>query len=124
MTCPGCGAPDGQGCRKDCLELGSPAVVVANQPCEYRKCDGLGIICPTLADRLGDGYRRGLGTLLMIDTVTLEELTPILVYKKSVKDRGIVLNFCPFCGSELNRQYRPSLQGAVDQQQAESKEDL
>lgn len=27
-----------------------------------------------------------------------------------VKDRGIVLNFCPFCGSELNRKYRPSLQ--------------
>lgn len=73
---------------------------------EYKKCDGRGSVCPTLRRRLGDGYVKGFNALSIINLPTGEELTPVLAYKTSPSDKGICLNFCPFCGSELNLDYK------------------
>lgn len=73
---------------------------------EYKKCDGRAIVCPPLGRRLGDGHVKGFNALQIIDMRTGEDLTPVLVYKLSPWDKGLVLNFCPFCGSELNLDYQ------------------
>lgn len=75
-------------------------------PEEYKKCDGRDIVCPPLKRRLGDGQLKGFNALQIIDMRTGEDLTPVLVYKLSPRDKGLVLNFCPFCGSKLNLDYQ------------------
>lgn len=73
---------------------------------EYWKCDGRGVICPTLRHRLQDGHKKGLNSRTVLNFKTGLERTPILVYRTSPTDAGVLLNYCPWCGVKLNREYR------------------
>lgn len=86
-----------------------PDLIVAQSAPEkpYQQCDGRGIICPTLSKRLQDGHHsKGLNSLFMVNVETGKELPALLAYKCAANDKGIVLNFCPFCGVSLNLEYR------------------
>jgi hypothetical protein len=72
---------------------------------EYKPCDGVAVICPTLRKRLGNGHQKGFNQLLMMNFSTGEEGPPLLAYKSTATDRGIILNYCPFCGQRLNLRY-------------------
>jgi exosome complex RNA-binding protein Csl4 len=82
----------------------SAATVTASHP--VLKCDGSKVFCQSLSDRLGDGHSKGLNYLDILNFRTGEHLDPIISYKVAANDKGVVINFCPFCGSEINMRYR------------------
>lgn len=57
--------------------------------------------CEFLEKRTSNTAQKGFYKLDLFDIEKLEESGSIIVYKNSVKDKGLVLNFCPFCGSNL-----------------------
>lgn len=73
---------------------------------KYHKCDGRSVICPTLGKRLGDPHHKGLSLQRIMNFKTGADCDPLLVYKTTPKDPGLVLNFCPWCGEKLNRAYQ------------------
>lgn len=89
-------------------ELNDNLPAGSKQPPPYRKCDGRAIICPTLGKRLGYAYSKGLGLQPVMNIKTGADCDPILLYKTSRTDKGLILNFCPWCGVKLNRRYQKS----------------
>jgi len=55
--------------------------------------------CSSMAERLQTQGSKGLVVFTLFNHVKGTNRL-VLGYKESVKDRGIVLNFCPFCGTE------------------------
>jgi len=67
---------------------------------EFKKCNKDGC-CKFLAERLTD---TGKG-FHSIDTIILTEEPPTMhfrgiAYKTGAKDKGLMLNWCPFCGGQ------------------------
>ena len=59
--------------------------------------------CKTLSKRFNDGY---IGIFFQ-ELVNLESVKPTgsyIYHKKDRKDKGLVFNFCPFCGGPLMNQ--------------------
>ena len=76
---------------------------MGNDKPAVKKCDGKQEFCVAISERLQDGYKKGLNSALMINLKTGEELGPLILYKSSAADPGLVLNFCPWCGNPMNR---------------------
>lgn len=57
-------------------------------------------MCSSLLNRLEDGRRKGFEALHTTNLETDEERFLGVVYRTSVKDRGLMLNWCPFCGGQ------------------------
>ena len=75
----------------------------------FPKCDSEnGEYCASLSQRLQDQHSKGL---VYMNIVNLKDHTTwgFAAYKESAKARGVVLNFCPFCGKPL---YLPSMSAA------------
>jgi hypothetical protein len=66
-----------------------------------KKCDDIGM-CQFLEERLVDRGQKGfvpLHTLSIDDSAPKAEMQwRGVAYHKSSKDRGLLLNYCPFCG--------------------------
>lgn len=52
--------------------------------------------CKPLAERLGDG--KGFNALFTFNDDEKKQRFLGVAYKRSAKDRGLLLNWCPFCG--------------------------
>lgn len=57
--------------------------------------------CETLENRMGEEHQKGLTTLSTINFKTGHIERVFAVYKMTARDRGLVLNFCPWCGEKL-----------------------
>ena len=69
---------------------------------DFGRCGGKnGDYCASLQSRLGDQHSKGL---VLIEVMNLKKHTTwaFAAYKQTAKDRGVVLNFCPFCGKGLH----------------------
>lgn len=66
----------------------------------FRPCDGKDY-CKALADRIQPAHSKGFALLSIVNLGRAMKSWGFLVYKKSPSDRGIVLNYCPFCGKAL-----------------------
>ena len=71
------------------------------------KCDprrtGSSLFCESLSDRLNESNARGKG-LSTYETFDMERDVYTMqgvVYKTSQKDKGLMLNHCPWCGESL-----------------------
>lgn len=65
--------------------------------------------CSALAERIrysGERIIRGFYAIQTVDLTsdgpTLEPKTIGIAYRESAKDRGLMLNFCPFCGTPID----------------------
>lgn len=68
-----------------------------------RKCSKT-IHCDRLLERShGNPPARGLNILTYIHMPSGKVTTRIAVHKLSAKDRGLVLNFCPWCGFDFSK---------------------
>ncbi len=65
----------------------------------YKKCSRKGW-CSTLDLALGAG--KGLAHQTITNLMSLETRVAGVVYRKAARDRGIFLNFCPWCGEKIN----------------------
>jgi hypothetical protein len=70
---------------------------------EYKKCNANDGFCKTLNERMDMLGHRGKGIQpLMVMTKSYTSMeTRGAMYKTNAKDRGLMLNFCPFCGESL-----------------------
>jgi hypothetical protein len=57
-------------------------------------------LCPSLSSRLGES--KGLVFIKVINLKTGIERELGIAYKTDAKDRGLLINFCPFCGGNIN----------------------
>lgn len=66
---------------------------------EFKRCDESGM-CKFLAERvmLGLAGGRGLHTMETINMKTGKTTFRGVAYKTDSKDKGLMINFCPFCG--------------------------
>ena len=64
--------------------------------------------CSPLARRLKNHTKMGLVIQSMYDLKNNCDSVPMVLYKSGLKKEphGIVVNFCPFCGTELNVEIR------------------
>ena len=69
---------------------------------QYAKCQ-VGKYCNSLRDRIQESNSRQKGIVpINIITLTSHEITHVgLCYKQSSKDKGLMLNYCPFCGQKI-----------------------
>jgi len=74
---------------------------------EYHKCDREKGFCPTMAARaepVGQGARHGLIQMAVMDfsakPITTRGIG--IMFKMNAKDKGIMLNYCPWCGGRLH----------------------
>lgn len=67
------------------------------------KCSPEGF-CDALDDRLNDdnSSRKGMSALILLNTNTGTSRTAGVVWKKDSKDRGLLFNFCPWCGTGID----------------------
>ena len=67
------------------------------------KCSPEGF-CDALWDRLDDdnSRRKGMSALVLMNMKTGEDRTAGVVWRKDSKDRGLLLNFCPWCGEGID----------------------
>lgn len=82
-----------------------PAAAAVQQPCKDRVmyCDGEKVFCVALSSRLQDGHKKGINAAPMMNLRTGEDMAPLILYKPSASDHGLILNYCPWCGGALNR---------------------
>lgn len=59
--------------------------------------------CPAMESRLGPEHQKGLTTVSVVDLKTLRTRRVLVVYKRTARDRGLVLNHCPWCGAPIYR---------------------
>jgi hypothetical protein len=61
--------------------------------------------CSTLSERFSHDRRAGFHVLEVVDVeklgATMETRVVGVYYKESAKDKGMMLNFCPFCGTKI-----------------------
>lgn len=46
-------------------------------------------------------HKKGLSYIVVTNLKTMELKTFGIVYKKTVKDSGLMLNYCPWCGGKI-----------------------
>ncbi|MCP3684720.1 MAG: hypothetical protein GY861_18790 [bacterium] len=70
--------------------------------------DPLGDLCDALLDRLGDpaSYCKGLNTVTIVNLEVNEPKRVLPIYRSKAREGGTVLNFCPFCGTDLKMRRR------------------
>jgi hypothetical protein len=51
--------------------------------------------------QLADGRYKGLQHFLLFNIKTGKSRYAGIVYRKKANDKGIMLNFCPWCGAEI-----------------------
>lgn len=73
---------------------------------EWHPCDKEKGFCASLASRVKHPNDGGYGLVMLItlntsDKRVKEELKGVL-YKTECKDRGLMLNHCPFCGAKID----------------------
>ncbi len=62
-------------------------------------------ICQTLADRFEPTrHGKGIRSILLMNMKTGAERT-LFIYKTDMKDKGVILNYCPWCGGKLHKEY-------------------
>jgi hypothetical protein len=73
------------------------------------KCERVNGFCDTLFDRLHEANYRGKGfspyTVIYREDLSKENFEPKVLgvrYRMNAGDQGIMLNYCPFCGSKLD----------------------
>lgn len=66
---------------------------------KVKACKGL---TSFMEPRHSDGG--GLKYVVLTDLRTLEENTMYIV-RRTARDRGVALNFCPFCGASINERW-------------------
>jgi len=60
--------------------------------------------CVFLTERMGDTYhQKGIVPLNLMNIETGNERHAGLVYKRTSNDRGLMLNYCPFCGVSIRK---------------------
>jgi hypothetical protein len=64
-------------------------------------CTMKGKRCPAMRLALDGGSRAGLVTGFVLPAGT-----ELILYKPKPRDRGIILNLCPWCGARLQRAAR------------------
>ena len=59
--------------------------------------------CRSMQDRIqGENCRlKGLDTLVLMSTKDFKRSVAGVVYKKTASDKGLMLNFCPWCGAPI-----------------------
>lgn len=65
-------------------------------------CNG-DTICKHLEERIGGAQfevSKGLASLFTINKVTGKTSLFAVLYKTAKKDKGLALNYCPFCGGK------------------------
>ena len=63
-------------------------------------------LCDTLMQRINSSsYEKGFCLLNFIDLETGSPVRDYVAYRKNSKDKGLVLNFCPFCGKNLHKKF-------------------
>ena len=71
---------------------------------EYHPCSKEKGFCVSL-ERVTqpDGHQKGLSFFNVFnhETETIKILTLGIIYRENQRDRGILLNYCPFCGEDL-----------------------
>jgi len=78
-----------------------------HMPAEYHKCGLKEGYCKTLEEFTQlDRHKKGMSWLRIITENKHEQnkrdIKKIgVVYKRNTKDRGIIFNYCPFCGEDL-----------------------
>lgn len=83
--------------------MSDTASLIAPETDAYKPCDGYSQFCSALGERLEDGHKKGINSMAVMNLMTGDECPSLIVYKTSSHDRGLVLNFCPWCGKKLNR---------------------
>jgi len=70
-----------------------------------KKC-GLKDFCKPFLDYAEPGgENKGLGILTFRNLETLKITRYIPIYKTSSKDKGVALNYCPWCGGSFHPRY-------------------
>lgn len=69
----------------------------------FKKCKNQSY-CKYLLERLGSTFTKGFSATEVINLETSKTRSIGIKYKTSAKDRGLMLNFCPWCGGDI--QYR------------------
>jgi hypothetical protein len=57
--------------------------------------------CDFLRERLQSPNKKGLCEARLINVKTGKHTRSLFFYKSSTADKGVVLNFCPFCGFQF-----------------------
>lgn len=80
--------------------------------------------CRRLDERLepeANANRKGLVLFVLFDINTGENEVVAAVFKTSGKDRGLILNFCPWCGEKIFDDVKYKTKHAVDDPAAEAR---
>lgn len=76
---------------------------------KYHPCDRENGFCPPMQKRLTETHRIGLSPLELCHLDTGTFWMAGVVFKSHRGDNGIVLNYCPWCGKDLNWRERPNI---------------
>jgi hypothetical protein len=57
--------------------------------------------CPAMSERLNEGERAGFSVLTLMNFKSGEARVGGVLFKRSRRDRGIMLNVCPWCASAI-----------------------
>lgn len=59
--------------------------------------------CDAMTERLEDmaNSRKGLTTIVLTSRTTGNERLAGIAHRKNAKDRGLMLNYCPWCGEPI-----------------------
>ena len=66
---------------------------------DQRNCDATGM-CSPLAERTDPFATKGFKSVHTVNLNTNVQRFFGVAYKRSAKDRGLMLNVCPFCGGK------------------------
>jgi hypothetical protein len=77
---------------------------------EYKKCTLNGTFikpCKTLDSKFNDygTKQKGLGFLQLTNLKSMSRSRDYAIYRMDSKDKGLVLNFCPWCGEKLHNEF-------------------
>lgn len=72
----------------------------------FKKCQNQSY-CVYLLDRLGSPFIKGFSATQVINLKTSKTRSIGIKYKTSAKDRGLMLNFCPWCGGDIRYKENP-----------------
>lgn len=71
---------------------------------EFKKCN-IDTYCCHLENNIGDNpYAKGISIMQLTDIRTMKPSRRYVRYRKTAKDRGMVFNFCPWCGGRLREE--------------------
>ena len=63
--------------------------------------------CGTMEQRLTDGHKAGFFVLVLFNMKTEKDVVKGIAYKQNARDNGLMLNYCPWCGTKLMEDGKP-----------------